>query len=70
MLLTVFLSSSISPLAGTSICLDKSPAATALVTMATDRIRGEVIDGGSKFFPCAFYTLDVGLTAEKAFSFE
>ena len=36
-LLTVFLSSKISPRASTSICLDESPRATAFVTFAIDR---------------------------------
>jgi hypothetical protein len=35
--LTVFFKSKISPLASTSICLDKSPSATAFVTFAMDR---------------------------------
>ena len=72
MMLTVFLSSRISPFASTVILRVRSPRATAVVTSAMSRtwlvrLRRHAVDVVGQLLPRAADALDRGLTAEPAF---
>ena len=71
MMLMVFFSSRISPLASTVIFCDRSPLATAVVTLAmlrtcVVRFDGEAVDVVGQVLPGAGDALDVRLPAELA----